>query len=236
MKENSSGVVKIGLRRGWGKKVYKDSVASSQRRDFQESRDMTQTFLEYVAKQPANNGPGGASSLLGGDRVVAILSSGGAEYEAYKEEFKKANPAYDIQRVNTSCAQQGFGSQYQAQSTSLKSNHSLEAYHAQSKQLVEQRGQSLGLTQDTFKDSGLKQEVAQKHREAEAQLEVRKEKIADHATPLQGRVDTAREETVVGSNAKQTGRSLLSFAGELLNPSEEIPHDKTPHKSPLNRQ
>lgn len=220
-------------------KEASDSVASSQRRDFQESRDMTQPFLEYVAKQPANNGPGASSSPMGMDRAVAILNSGGSEYEAYREGFKKANPAYDIQRVNTSGAQRNFESQYQAQSNALKTNHSPESQHVQNKKSVEQKGVNLGLTQETFKDSGLKQEIAQKHEETATNFGKRKKEIADQTTPLQKEFNTARNETVVGGNIKQIGKFVVSTLGPEglgLNPSVEVPHDKPPHNSPLKRK
>jgi hypothetical protein len=207
-------------------KEASDSVASSQRRDFQESRNLTQAFLEYVAKQPVNTGPEALSpgtlgsgisnheaspgmSPIGMPRAASILNVGGADYEAYVDGFKKDHPTYDIRRINTSQLNQEIESQYQGQSSTLKADHQIESQHSQNTESINQKGQSMGLTQDKFKESrfqesGLKEEIAQRHREAEAKIEIRKEVIPDKETPLQEKVDTARNETVVGGNIKQT--------------------------------
>lgn len=232
-----------------------DSVASSQRQDFQESRDLTQIFLEYVAKQPANtesetlspktSSPGvlnSEASPIGMHRAVAILNTGGADYEAYRERFKKNHPAYDIRRVNTSQFSQDLESQYQDQSRALKADHQVESQHGQNKESIKQKGQSLGLTQEKFKESGfhesqsqgsrsqesrfkesrsqesgLKEEVAQMHRDAGVSLEIRKEVISGKETPLQEKADTARNETVVGGNIKQTWNSGSEAIAEGYN-------------------
>jgi conjugal transfer mating pair stabilization protein TraG len=229
-----------------------DSVASSQRRDFQESRDLTQVFLEYVAKQPANMGPGalssktsspGVSNPIGMHRAVAILNAGGADYEAYREGFKNAHPAYDIRRVNTSQFNQEIESQYQDRSSTIKADHPIESQYGQNTESINQKGQSLGLTQEKFKgsrseESGLKKEVADQRAQTNKRLEARQKEHAKEVTPLQEKVDTARNQTVVGSNLKQIGWSAVSTVGleELFDSSGETPQDKTPHNSPLNRK
>jgi len=220
-----------------------DSVASSQRRDFQESRNLTQVFLEYVAKQPVNTGPGVLSSganpdtspeaspgtnPIGMHRAAAILNAGGADYEAYLDGFKKDHPSYEIRRVNTSQFNQEIESQYQGQSSALKSDHQIESQHDQNKEFIKQKGQSLGLTQETFKESGLKEEVAQKHREAEAKIEVRKEVNVDKETPLQEKVDTAREENVVWDNMKQIWSPGSEAAIEGYNYLNSLPQENSP--------
>lgn len=198
-------------------KEASDSVASSQRRDFQESRNLTQAFLEYVAKQPANTGPAalspgtlspralspGGSEAIGMHRAAAILNAGGADCEAYREGFQKDHPTYDIRRVNTSQLNQEIENQYQGQSSALKADHQIESQHDKNTESIKQKGQSLGLSKEKFKESGLKKEVAQRYREAEAKIEIRKEIISGKETPLQEKVNTARNETVVGGNIKQ---------------------------------
>lgn len=196
-----------------------DSVVSSQRRDFQESRNLTQALLEYVAKQPANTGPGALSSgaspeasLIGMNRAASILNAGGADYEVYLEGFKKAHSAYDIKRVNTSQFNQEIESQYQDKSSALKADHQIESQHGKNMEFINQKGQSLGLTQEKFKESGLKEEVTQRHREAGINIEIRKEVIADKEAPLQEKVDTAREGNIVWDNIKQTWNPVSEAA------------------------
>lgn len=255
-----------------------DSAASSQRQDFQESRDLTQIFLEYVAQQPINNESNGDSSskalssgaslggsslgtsseaspgtslevrLIGMHRAVAILNAGGAEYEAYRERFKKDHPAYDIRRVNTSQFNQGIENQYQAQSNALKSDNQIESQHGKNVQSIKQKGQSLGLREETFKESrlkesrfkgsrpqesqsqgsGLKEEIAQMHRDAGVSLEIRKEVISGKETPLQEKVDTARNETVGGGNFKQIWSSGLEAAAEGYNYLKSLDKKNSP--------
>ncbi|HUX78411.1 MAG TPA: hypothetical protein VMW10_01490, partial [Alphaproteobacteria bacterium] len=210
-------------------KEASESFASSQRHDFQETRDVTQSFLEYVAKQPANNGPNAASSSIGMDRAVAILNAGGSEYEVYKGGFKKTHPAYDIQRVNTSQELQGFGSQYQAQSTSLKADHSLESQYEQNSQSIERQGQNLGMTQEKFHETPVRQDVDQMQKAAESRVEARQEGITHDETHLQQQVDQAREANVVWDNLKQTWKSTSQAASEAYD--YFIPHnDSKPPK------
>lgn len=218
-------------------KEASDSVTSSQRRDVQESRDMTQPFLEYVAKQPANTGPNGASSpgtssLIGMDRAVSILNTGGADYEAYREGFNKAHPTYDIQRVNTSQFQQGIESQYQAQSSTLKADHSLEAQHAQNRHFINQKGQNLRLSEETFQKTPVKNEVEKQHKRSNESLEARREEFTEKVVPLMQKVNTAREGNVVWGNIKQTWSSTSEAAVDGYNYLDKIPRNfpKLPEK------
>ncbi|MBX9620662.1 MAG: conjugal transfer protein TraG N-terminal domain-containing protein [Alphaproteobacteria bacterium] len=222
-------------------KEASDSVASSQRRDFQESRNLTQALLEYVAKQPINTGPGaspGVSNPIGMQRAVAILNAGGAEYEAYVDGFKKDHPTYDIRRINTSQLNQEIESQYQGQSNAFKADHEIESQYDKNTESLKQKGQSLGLREETFQESGLKKEVTNQQAQAKARLKARQKEHAQELIPLQEKVETGRNQTVVGSNLKQIGWSAVSTVGldELFDSSKEMPKDKTPHNSPLNRK
>jgi flagellar biosynthesis/type III secretory pathway protein FliH len=228
-------------------KEASDSVASSQRRDFQESRNLTQAFLEYVAKQPANMGPGtlspralspGGSEVIGMHRAAAILNAGGADYEAYVEGFKKDHPTYDIKRINTSQLNQEIESQYQDQSNAFKADHQIESQYDKNKESLKQKGENLGLREETFQESGLKKEVADQRAQTNERLEARQKEHAQELTPLQEKVEAGRNQTVVGSNLKQIGWSAVSTVGleKLFDSSKEIPKDKTPHNSPLNRK
>ncbi len=218
-------------------KEASDSVASSQRRDLQESRDFTQSFLEYVANQPVNQGPNGSSSSIGGDRAAAILSKGGAECETYREGFEKIHPAYDIQRVNTSQLQQGMQSQYQSQSNALKADHSMESQHAQDKQSIEQKGQNLGLTQEKFKESGLRQEVANRYKHASDKFKAKQQEHAGKAAPLEKKVDDAREENIIVGNLSNilVGESYLEKALKAEKAAQEAAQ-KTLQPTPLKKE
>jgi len=221
-------------------KEASDSVASSQRRDFQESRNLTQALLEFVAKQPANTGPDGASESIGMQRAASILNAGGADYEAYVDGFKKDHPTYDIRRVNTSQFNQEIESQYRDQSRALKADQQIESQHGQNTQVLKQKGQNLGLKEETFKgsrpqesrfkESGLKEEVAQKHRDAGINIEIRKEVIADKETPLQEKVDTARNETVVGGNIKQIWEAAHADGYNYLKSLDKENSPQSPEK------
>ncbi|HUX79590.1 MAG TPA: conjugal transfer protein TraG N-terminal domain-containing protein [Alphaproteobacteria bacterium] len=195
-------------------KEASESFASSQRHDFQESRDVTQPFLEYVARQPVNSGPGTASSPIGMKHAATILKEGGSEYQTYLEGFKKEHPHYALQRVASSEVQNGLESQYQAQSNSLKADHSLEAQYAQNRQSIERNGQNLGLTQEKFKEKPVRQDVEQQHKRANDRLDVRKEEFTEQVVPLMQKVNTAREENVVWDNIKQTWSSTSEAAAD----------------------
>ena len=185
-------------------KEASSAFASSQRQDFQESRDITHPFLEYVASQPVNNGPDLASSPIGMMGAVAILKEGGEAYQTYLEGFKEAHPQYAIQRVSGS--EKALEDQYATQSNTFKDKHSsLEAQHQQKKLLIDQKGKELGLPEN-IEDSTIKNDVQQKQIEAESRIEARQERMQD--TSLQKKVDTAREENVVLGNAKQIGSSV----------------------------
>ncbi|HUX78537.1 MAG TPA: hypothetical protein VMW10_02145, partial [Alphaproteobacteria bacterium] len=195
-------------------KEASESFASSQRHDFQETRDVTQSFLEYVAKQPVNSGPNSASSPIGMDQAVAILNAGGSEYETYRDGFKKAHPTYDIQRVNISQAQQSLESQYQAQSNALKADHFPESQYAQNRQSIKRQGQNLGLNQEKFNETPVRQEVKKQHERANDGLDVRKEEFTEQVVPLMHMVNTTREENVVWDNMKQTWSSTSEAAAD----------------------
>jgi len=140
-------------------------------------------------------------------RAVSILNAGGAEYEAYREGFQNAQPAYDIQRVNTAQFNQGIESQYQRHSSALKADHALESQYGQSTESITQKGQSLGLKEETFNEFKLKNEVAESHKDAGIALEIRRETHAEKIVPLEEKVDTGRDETVLWGNIKQIWNS-----------------------------
>ncbi len=127
-----------------------DSVSSSQRRDFQESRNVTQDFLAFVADQPVNTGPGGEerNETIGMMGALSILKSGGGEYEAYRDHFTQLHPEYQVQRVNTNDARGGMEANYKATANTLRSKNSPNAHHEKQVDYVEKRGEELGLRKE----------------------------------------------------------------------------------------
>ncbi len=197
-------------------KEASDAFASSQRKDFQETRDITHPFLEYVAKQPVNRGPEQASSPMGMMQAAAILKAGGEDYQTYLEGFKKDNPQYEIQRVSTGESQQGLQDQYATKSTSFKANQlSLESHHNQHKESIGQQGKELGLTPEKVTSSSIKNEILQKRTEVEARLEARHEGINNSQSSLETKVDAARSENVILGNAKQVWNSTSEAAVDI---------------------
>ena len=83
----------------------------------------------------------------------------------------------------------------------------LEDPTGQNTESITQKGQSLGLTQEKFQESGLRAEVAKRQRDAGVNIEIRQETHAEKIAPLQEKVDTARGETVIGGNMKQIWNS-----------------------------
>ncbi len=192
------------------------AFASSQRKDFQETRDITHPFLEYVAGQPVNKGPEQSSSPMGMMRATAILKAGGDEYQTYLEGFKKDHPQYEIQRVPVAEAQGSLENQYTAHSTAFKgTSPSLESQHSQNKESIDQKGKELGLMPERVEDSPIKTDVQQKHTETDIRIKERQEGVADNQSSLEKKVDTVRDENVVWGNAKQIGNSTWEAAGDI---------------------
>lgn len=197
-------------------KEVSDAYANSQRKDFQETRDITHPFLEYVAKQPVNKGPEQASIPMGMMQAAAILKAGGEEYQTYLEGFKKDNPQYEIQRVSIEENQHGLQNQYVTKSSNFKNDQaSLALQHNQHKASIGQQGESLGLTPEKVKGSSNKNDILQKQREAESRLEARQEGINDDQAVLETKIDKARSENVVLENAKQVLNSTSEAAVDI---------------------
>ena len=132
------------------------------------------------------------------------------------------NPAYDIQRVNTSQFQQGMESQYQSQSNALKTDHSMESQHAQDRQAIEQKGKTLGLNEEKFQTTPVKKDVEEQHTRADESLKNRQRDHAEKVTPLQEKVNTARDGNIIWDNMKQTWKSGSEAAVDGYNHLDKL--------------
>ena len=134
-------------------KELSSSLSSSQRNDFQENRNVTQDFLEFVASQPINQGPDGFGlgnenqPKIGMEGALSIVDSGGADYRTYLNRFQEENPQYRIQGIDTQREGQKMGHVYKAQAHGLKQESDLHSHHQKEVSHVEQRGKELDLDQ-----------------------------------------------------------------------------------------
>jgi len=227
-------------------KELSDSVSSSQRRDFQESRNVTQDFLEFVASQPINQGPGGAATSskaseatprIGMERALNILETGGSEYGAYLNRFQEERPQYQIGRVET---RGGMDTSYAAQVNALRSEHSSSAHHQKHMDHIEQQGQTLGLSHDAkphissaqaeaLVPSGIDHATGQKSPPPDLQTKIegrlsktgnrfenRREDIAVYEAKQQKVAESANKENVVAGNLMHVGSSIMETTENVL--------------------
>ncbi|OJW46969.1 MAG: hypothetical protein BGO67_09740 [Alphaproteobacteria bacterium 41-28] len=156
-----------------------ESFASSQRHDFQESRDITRPFLEFVGRD------------VGMHQAATLLKQGGEEYQAYLQRFHQENPQYAIQRVNISQAQREMGQHYKAEFTPLKGNSSLASQHAQDQEHILNRGHDLGLNQESVPSHHLRKEIETLQHANEKAIQDRESAIKTNQEKLEEKVSAS---------------------------------------------
>lgn len=202
-------------------KELSTSLASSRRRDFQESRNVTQDFLEYVAHQPINPGPQGSSSNqeIGMMGALSILKTGGQAYQTYLDRFFEENPQYTLERISMDDASQKLDQAYQSRATSLSPSPSLEGIYENKAYSLTQQGREEGL-KDALPTS-LTPQVNATLETAPRKLQKQESWLRKESDHHHHKMDKAAQENIVVGNVRQIG-------GKVLGTSTSIPEGLTP--------
>jgi hypothetical protein len=121
-------------------------MSSSQSKGLTISKELTQEVLEFIAHQPANPGPNGASGgQIGYKEARRILENGGEERAAYLNRFQEQNPQYSIQSINVAGARSDLNMQYETQAQHQRNNAGIQAQNTSNTQEVQHQANAAGL-------------------------------------------------------------------------------------------
>ena len=199
-------------------KELSSSLASSHRRDFQENRNITQDFLEFVAHQPVNTGPSGSgpSKDIGMMGALSILKTGGAEYDSYLDHFMEAHPQYILERLNTPQERSNIDAAYDHRSETLKANNSLSTDYQDRVLHLENAGLRQGLPGPS-PESDLIEKIDNRLNDSAKRLQQRHREEISHAAKQKHLIETASQESVILGNVKHVGQKGLEAAGNIFN-------------------
>lgn len=225
-------------------KELSSSLASTQRHDFQESRNVTQDFLEFVAHQPVNTGPGGETGETIGMRgALTILKTGGGEYQSYLQSFKEAHPQYSINRIDSQQEAQHLQKSYDTGAATLKEKSSLPEQYHQNTQHIETHGKEVGLSHEKTPHSvqiipqsstdaslpekasppGLKTQIDSHFEKTDQKLQERRGDIIAYETQSHKKAEEALQEPVIKGNAVHAFTSVVDVGErvfKMLSPTE----------------
>ena len=137
--------------------ISKD-MSSSQSKGITISKELTQEVLEFIAHQPTNPGPDGASrGEIGYKEARRIIENGGDERASYLKGFQEAHPEYTIQSINVAGAQSALQSQYETQAQQHRSNAGIQAQHQTNTQDVQHQANASALNQTRLEQASLDQ-------------------------------------------------------------------------------
>jgi hypothetical protein len=126
--------------------ISKD-LSSTDSKSFSVSKVLDQEFLTFMAHQPANAGPTGATSgQIGYDRARHIYEKGGAERDTYLGKFQEENPQYAIQAIPYGQKVAALTQQYDTQASQIRNQGNLDQQNSQNTQEVLKQGKDMGLT------------------------------------------------------------------------------------------
>lgn len=115
------------------------------------NKELTQEVLEFIAHQPANQGPNGSSGgQMGYKEARRILENGGPEGAAYLKQFQEAHPQYSIQSINVRGIESALNAQYETQAQHHKDNAGIERQNAFNIQNVQQHAKDSRVGQVQF--------------------------------------------------------------------------------------
>ena len=102
-------------------------------------------MLEFIAHQPANPGPNGASGgQIGYKEARRILENGGAERAAYLNRFQEENPQYSIRSINVRGTKQELDMQYKTQVQHHRNSAGIQVQNTSNVQSVHQHATDAG--------------------------------------------------------------------------------------------
>jgi conjugal transfer mating pair stabilization protein TraG len=199
-------------------KELSSSFASSQRKDFQESRNITQDFLEFVSHQPVNMGPNDSSPVqeIGMMGALSILKGGGSEYDNYLHHFMQDHPQYTLQRVNTSQERATIDDRYTHHSANLKEKNSFSEDYQERVLHLDNEGLSQGLPGPS-PESDLPEKVENRLNSSTVKLKHRREDEISYAAKQSQAIETSSQENVALGNVEHAGKKILGTAGKIAN-------------------
>jgi hypothetical protein len=125
--------------------ISKD-MSSSQSKGLTISKELTQEVLEFIAHQPTNPGPDGASGgEIGYKEARRIIENGGDERASYLKHFQEAHPQYTIQSINVAGAQSALQTQYETQAQQHRNDAGIQAQHQANTQDVQHQANAAGV-------------------------------------------------------------------------------------------
>jgi hypothetical protein len=214
-------------------KELSTSLASSQRKDFQESRNITQDFLEFVAHQPVNMGPNDSSPVqeIGMMGALSILKGGGTEYDNYLHHFMQDHPQYTIQRLNTSKGRTDINAAYAHQSSTLKAENEFSTDYKDRVLHLENEGLRQGLPGPS-PESNLPEKIDNKLNDSQIRLQQRREDELSYAAKQRQSIEISAQENIVVGNVKHVGQKGFEAAGNMVNTLNPFAANSTPEVSP----
>lgn len=220
-------------------KELSTSLSSSQRQDFQETRNVTQDFLQFVAHQPVNSGPQGEGDAqkIGMMGALTLLKTGEGEYEAYLERFLQEHPHYKVQRIENNQVQRGLEGDFEAQGAQVKASHSLSPDYQAKAANIEAQGKQEGLIPEMVAPFS-EARVMKSLEDSGHALRERRADLFAHKDKQEDKVTAASQESVVLGNAQHAGGNLLEGGGRLLktinlfNSQEAKAQQEQPKESP----
>jgi len=229
-------------------KTLSKDISSNQSKGLTISKELTQEVLEFIAHQPANPGPNGASGgQIGYKEARRILEGGGEERVAYLKRFQEAHPQYSIQSINVRGAESILNAQYETQTQHHKSNTGIQDQNASNIQSVPQYAKNSGfdradagqisLHKAAYNKVGLETEnlpqetvkgfVKKQLKDSDQKIKDGKKPLADHEQILQDKQKAAQDKTLLGTAVKNlatsTGEGLLSAAKDINEVVKKLP-------------
>ena len=137
--------------------ISKD-MSSSQSKGITISKELTQEVLEFIAHQPTNPGPDGASGgEIGYKEARRIIENGGDERASYLKGFQEAHPQYTIQSIDVAGAQSALQTQYETQAQQHRNDAGIQAQYQTNTQDVQHQANSAALNQTRLEQANLDQ-------------------------------------------------------------------------------
>ena len=215
-------------------KTLSKDISSSQSKELTISKELTQEVLEFIAHQPANPGPNGASGgQIGYKEARRILESGGEERAAYLNRFQEQNPQYSIQSINVAGARSDLNMQYETQAQHQRKSAGVQAQNASNTQEVQHHAKVVGLDHEKAetlqKDNSIKAAVLEQIKNTGGKIQKGSEEVGKQKQILQDAEKASEEKTLGGTALKNlavsTGEGLLSTGKDVVKAIEKLPPD-----------
>lgn len=185
-----------------------NDISASQGKSLSINKNLTQEILDFIAHQPINAGPDGASQgSIGHEGARRIMEANGAEARAYYERFQQENPQYTIESINSSQHLTRLSSKYESESSKLKTDFNAAAQHGQNTENVLSQAKSEHLDPHKVPESR-REEISKSLSKQDDIIEQKKRSIDTEEEELQKAEKNSKDQTLVGTAASSTWASL----------------------------